>query len=74
MVDELAISAFQHQMLTWYDTFKRCPPWGGDPDPYHILASEIMLHQTQHILTTYSPGSFYDTFEPAEGQQLAEYG
>lgn len=47
VVDELAVSAFQHQMLTWYDTFKRDLPWRGDPDPYHILVSEIMLQQTQ---------------------------
>jgi A/G-specific adenine glycosylase len=45
--DDLDISAFQHHILTWYDTFKRDLPWRGDPDPYHILVSEIMLQQTQ---------------------------
>lgn len=41
------IGAFQQQILTWYDTFRRDLPWRGDPDPYHILVSEIMLQQTQ---------------------------
>lgn len=42
-----AVLTFQDQILTWYDTFKRDLPWRGDPDPYHILVSEIMLQQTQ---------------------------
>jgi A/G-specific adenine glycosylase len=45
--DTEAIHAFQQQILSWYDTFKRDLPWRGDPDPYHILVSEIMLQQTQ---------------------------
>jgi A/G-specific adenine glycosylase len=45
--DDLDIPAFQDQILTWYDTFKRDLPWRGDPDPYHILVNEIMLQQTQ---------------------------
>jgi A/G-specific adenine glycosylase len=44
--DDLDISAFQHHILIWYDTFKRDLPWRGDPDPYHILVSEVMLQQT----------------------------
>ncbi len=42
-----SIRQFQDQILSWYDTFKRDLPWRGDPDPYHILVSEIMLQQTQ---------------------------
>jgi A/G-specific adenine glycosylase len=45
--DDKAIQAFQEQILAWYDTFKRDLPWRGDPDPYHILVSEVMLQQTQ---------------------------
>ncbi len=45
--DAEAIRAFQDHILTWYDTFKRDLPWRGDPDPYHILVSEVMLQQTQ---------------------------
>jgi A/G-specific adenine glycosylase len=41
------IEAFQEQMLSWYDTFKRELPWRGDTDPYHVLVSEVMLQQTQ---------------------------
>jgi A/G-specific adenine glycosylase len=42
-----SIGQFQEHILAWYDTFKRDLPWRGDPDPYHILVSEIMLQQTQ---------------------------
>lgn len=41
------VSAFREAILTWYDTFKRILPWRGDPDPYHVLVSEVMLQQTQ---------------------------
>jgi len=46
-LDSDAIAQFQQYILTWYDTFKRDLPWRGDPDPYHILVSEVMLQQTQ---------------------------
>lgn len=46
-IDAEAILAFQRHILDWYDTFKRDLPWRDDPDPYHILVSEIMLQQTQ---------------------------
>jgi A/G-specific adenine glycosylase len=42
-----AIADFQRQILDWYDTFKRDLPWRDDPNPYHVLVSEIMLQQTQ---------------------------
>jgi A/G-specific adenine glycosylase len=38
---------FQKQILAWYELHKRDLPWRGDPDPYHILVSEVMLQQTQ---------------------------
>ncbi len=46
-LDDLDYSSFQRQILAWYDRFKRDLPWRGDPDPYHILVSEVMLQQTQ---------------------------
>lgn len=46
-MNEENITAFQHHIRTWYDTFKRDLPWRGDPDPYHILVSEVMLQQTR---------------------------
>lgn len=45
--DHLDLPSFQAEILLWYDTFKRDLPWRGDPDPYHILVSEVMLQQTQ---------------------------
>ncbi len=41
------IESFQRQILDWYDTFKRDLPWRDNPNPYHVLVSEIMLQQTQ---------------------------
>src|SRR5438270_10102908 len=46
-VDSSSVQALQREILSWYGTFKRELPWRGDPDPYHILVSEIMLQQTQ---------------------------
>lgn len=44
--DGEAIAAFQRHILDWYAAFGRKLPWRGDPDPYHILVSEVMLQQT----------------------------
>lgn len=41
------ISFFQQNLLRWYSKFGRDLPWRHTSDPYHILISEIMLHQTQ---------------------------
>jgi len=46
-LDPSVVASFQHDILSWYDSFKRDLPWRGDPDPYHILVSEVMLQQTQ---------------------------
>ena len=46
-IDAESVRAFQQYILSWYDTFRRDLPWRGDPDPYHILVSEVMLQQTQ---------------------------
>ena len=37
----------QRRLLAWYARHKRDLPWRRTSDPYHILVSEIMLHQTQ---------------------------
>ncbi len=34
-------------LLRWYRTHGRSLPWRGDPDPWHVLVSEVMLQQTQ---------------------------
>lgn len=44
---EADYASFQKQILDWYDTFKRELPWRDNPNPYHVLVSEIMLQQTQ---------------------------
>ena len=41
------IFLLQRRLLAWYARHKRDLPWRRTSDPYHILVSEIMLHQTQ---------------------------
>jgi A/G-specific adenine glycosylase len=38
---------FQKNLLAWYAESGRDLPWRHTSDPYRILVSEIMLHQTQ---------------------------
>jgi A/G-specific adenine glycosylase len=44
---------FTRRLLSWYDSNRRDLPWRTSPqrpgplDPYHVLASETMLQQTQ---------------------------
>ena len=39
--------AFRRQLLDWFHRNKRDLPWRRAADPYHILAAEVMLQQTQ---------------------------
>ncbi len=41
------IRSFQKYILRWYQKYGRDLPWRHTRDPYKILVSEIMLHQTQ---------------------------
>jgi A/G-specific adenine glycosylase len=41
------IRTFQQYLLQWYEENGRDLPWRHTRDPYRILVSEIMLHQTQ---------------------------
>ncbi|MFX1341161.1 MAG: A/G-specific adenine glycosylase [Promethearchaeota archaeon] len=41
------IQMFQRKLLKWYALNGRDLPWRRTRDPYRILVSEIMLHQTQ---------------------------
>ena len=37
------------ELLAWYDRHRRTLPWraeGGEPDPYRVWLSEVMLQQT----------------------------
>lgn len=38
---------FRRRLLAWYDANRRDLPWRKTRDPYEVLVSEIMLHQTQ---------------------------
>ena len=40
-------SHFQQYILNWFETHARDLPWRYHNDPYHVLVSEIMSHQTQ---------------------------
>ena len=44
---EERIQIFQSRLLRWYAQHGRDLPWRHTRDPYHILVSEMMLHQTQ---------------------------
>lgn len=43
----MEIQKFQQHILTWHKKNRRDLPWRRTKDPYKILVSEIMLHQTQ---------------------------
>lgn len=34
-------------LLTWYQRHQRRLPWRGEPDPYRVLLSEVLLQQTR---------------------------
>lgn len=40
-------SAFQRDLLSWFDHAKRDLPWRSERDPYRVWISEIMLQQTR---------------------------
>ena len=46
-LDHQLICYFQQNLLAWYTESGRDLPWRQTSDPYQILVSEIMLHQTQ---------------------------
>lgn len=57
-VDPEPLRVFQEAVLSWYRQHGRDLPWRRTHDPYAILVSEIMLHQT--TVTTVMP--VYQTF------------
>ncbi len=46
-MQNLPIPEFQHYILNWFNQHARDLPWRHHNDPYHVLVSEIMSHQTQ---------------------------
>ena len=47
MTKEERLRAMAGPLLAWYGENKRDLPWRGDPDPYKVWVSEIMLQQTR---------------------------
>lgn len=47
MLNEFDVSAFQYQLLDWFERNLRDLPWRRVRDPYKIWVSEIMLQQTR---------------------------
>lgn len=47
MQHNLPIPEFQQYIMDWFATHGRDLPWRRYNDPYHVLVSEIMSHQTQ---------------------------
>ncbi|MGP1366760.1 MAG: A/G-specific adenine glycosylase [Schwartzia sp. (in: firmicutes)] len=41
------LAAIVAPLLLWFHAEKRSLPWRGDPKPYHVWVSEIMLQQTR---------------------------
>src|SRR5579862_2269058 len=41
------LHAFRRRLLSWYDGNRRNLPWRGEPDPYRVWISEVMLQQTR---------------------------
>ena len=41
------IQSFSRRLLHWYKRHARTLPWRGNPDPYAIWVSEVMLQQTR---------------------------
>lgn len=54
-VEQLDVAGFQRRILHWYELYRRDLPWRGDPDPYHVCVSEVMLQQTgvQRVIPKY---------------------
>ena len=66
LVTPTRIRKFQQYLLHWYQENGRDLPWRHTQDPYKILVSEIMLHQTQvdRVVPKYQEFlSVYPTFE-----------
>lgn len=46
-LEDVEISAFQADLITWFMKEQRELPWRKDQDPYKVWVSEIMLQQTR---------------------------
>lgn len=73
--DHQLICYFQQNLLEWYTASGRDLPWRHTTDPYQILVSEIMLHQTQvdRVLPKYLQWiQTYPSFQALAAAPLSE--
>jgi A/G-specific adenine glycosylase len=73
--DDKTTRVFQHRLLRWYSQHGRDLPWRHTRDPYNILVSEMMLHQTQvdRVVPKYNEWvAVYPTFEALAAAPLEE--
>ena len=73
--DQELIDYFQVNVLEWYAISGRDLPWRHTSNPYHILVSEIMLHQTQvdRVLPKYLQWiQVYPSFQALAAAPLSE--
>ena len=69
------IRIFHKELLQWYKRNGRDLPWRRTREPYHILISEIMLHQTQveRVIPKYIEWlTVYPTFKALASAPLLE--
>jgi len=74
-LDKKRIHIFRRKLLQWYALHGRDLPWRHTSDPYHILVSEMMLHQTQvaRVVEKYYEWlAIYSTFETLAAAPLDE--
>ncbi|MCW4040986.1 MAG: A/G-specific adenine glycosylase [Candidatus Bathyarchaeota archaeon] len=74
-LDHQLIRYFQQNLLEWYSESGRDLPWRHTSDPYQILVSEIMLHQTQvdRVLPKYLQWiQAYPSFQALAAAPLSE--
>jgi len=69
---EQSAAALRRALLDHYDRHQRRLPWRGEPDPYRILVSEVMLQQTrvETVLSYYE--AWLDRFPDLESLASAE--
>jgi len=62
---------FSRRLLSWYDRGHRDLPWRGQPTPYAVLVSELMLQQTQVVTVIPYFKAFMQKFPTVEALATA---
>ncbi len=70
-IEQAALQVFRRGVVGWYSQHGRDLPWRKTRDPYAIIVSEIMLHQT--TVATVEPvyARFMDAFPTAQALHQA---